>query len=273
MRPVADDPVGGAAGEIDAHAEPVVEGHPRQRHRPVVVVVEQRPALVDLPQRRVGDRPVPDQQPQLVERGARVHAHRKGLRRDLQVEVPAVAGRDLVEAGRAIGDDPREDVEPARRALGIRASAHPGRQRQRLQQRHQVHRAALQRRALGERDPIDHQVALAVQTILHGLAKRQEAGAQLVGHGPQTKVEAGGLELIVTEGDRGRDPAIRHRRPELVIGQHAGAGHAIGRRGCVGHPAHLAPPARGRQDEGRRPIQKHPAPHALNAMAARKAPR
>ena len=44
---VADDAVAGAAGEIDAHAEPVVERHPVERNGPVVVVVEQRAFAVE----------------------------------------------------------------------------------------------------------------------------------------------------------------------------------------------------------------------------------
>ena len=76
-----------------------------------------------------------------------MHTHGERLRRDLEVERAAVAGLDLVEARRAIGDHAREDVQAAGRRLRIRAPAHRGRQRQRFEERHQIDGAALERGA------------------------------------------------------------------------------------------------------------------------------
>ena len=87
-------------------------------------------------------------------------------------------------------------------ALGVRAPAHIAGQRQRFQQRHQVHRAALQRGALGQGHAVDHEVGVAVESTLDRLAERQEAGAQLIGERSQAKIEARRLELLVAERRR-----------------------------------------------------------------------
>ena len=50
---------------------------------------------------------------------ARLHLDRERARHDLQVELPVVAGGDLVEAVVAVGDHPGEDVEAAGRALRV----------------------------------------------------------------------------------------------------------------------------------------------------------
>ena len=49
---------------------------------------------------------------------------------------------------------------------------------------------------------IDHEVGVAVESALHRLAERQEAGAQLIRERAQAKVEARRLELLVAERRR-----------------------------------------------------------------------
>ena len=98
-------------------------------------VVEQRAAAAeaDLRQPRAG-----------------AHQDRKRARADLQKERAGVALRHLVEGARLVGDDAREDVEPAGRAFRIGARRDVGGQSKALQQRHDVDAAGLQHRAVGE---------------------------------------------------------------------------------------------------------------------------
>ena len=74
------------------------------------------------------------------------HADREGARNDLEVHRAAVAGGDLVEAVAAVGEHAREDVQPARRALRVRASRGSRRAGEALDQRDQVRAVALERR-------------------------------------------------------------------------------------------------------------------------------
>ena len=122
----SDDAVGLASREIDAHAEPVIEGRALDRQRVIVVVIQERPAAIHLGQLGVGQERSATRQAELVQRVSRVNADGKGLGRYLQVERASIPGGDLVEARRGIGDDTREHVEPARGALGIASSAHRG---------------------------------------------------------------------------------------------------------------------------------------------------
>ena len=80
--------------------------------------------------------------------------HREGARRDLGVERAGVARLDAVELGAAVGDQPREQVEPAGRALGVGDRGDAGGQRQALEQRDEVDAALLQHRAARQVDPV-----------------------------------------------------------------------------------------------------------------------
>src|SRR2546428_7102760 len=147
---------------------------------------------------------------------------------------------DLVEARCRIGDDPREDVEAARRALGVRAAPHALWKRQRLEERHEIDRPALQRRARLQRHPIDDQVALGevarLESALDRLPERQEARAELIRARTEPEVEAGGLVLVVSDRPLGADPPVADGGAELMVWQDA-----------VGHGAQpitrLPPPA------------------------------
>ena len=79
----------------------------------------------------------PVHEPQLVAaRG--VHLDRERARNHFEVQPPAVAPRDLVEAMALIGDEAGEHVDAARRALRVRLAADVGRQVELLDQRNQV---------------------------------------------------------------------------------------------------------------------------------------
>ena len=94
----------------------------------------------------------------LVQPHARADQHRERARRDLGVERAGVAGLDAVELGAAVGDQPGEEVEPAGRALGVGDRRDVARQRQPLDQRHDVDAALLQHRAGAEVDAVHLEV-------------------------------------------------------------------------------------------------------------------
>jgi len=74
---------------------------------------------VDLRDRCVADARRRRLEPNLVERQQLLDFDRERARYDLEVELAVVAGADLVEAIVAVGEDAREDIEPAGRALGF----------------------------------------------------------------------------------------------------------------------------------------------------------
>ena len=177
-----------------------------------------------------------------------LHAHRERLRRDLEIERPAIARRGSRRSAACASVMTR--VKMSRRPvvlLGFERPAHVARQRQRLQQRHQVHRAALQR---GARRPATAgrsrgrcRSRSVAQPGLHRLAKRQEARAELVGDRAQAKVEAGRLELRVVERRRRRDPA--RARPRRAARDPAGrrrrtprVARGASRRACASTRGH-----------------------------------
>ncbi len=81
--------------------------------------------------------------------------------------------RDLVEGPDAVGDDAGEHVEAARRALWIGGRVDCRRQRQTLEQRHDIDAARLEYGALTEADRVKGEI---VELGLHSTAgPRQEA--------------------------------------------------------------------------------------------------
>src|SRR5262249_15605880 len=173
-------------------------------------------------QRQIRERGLSGEQSKLVERDAGLHAHGKRLRRDFQIECAAVAGADLVEPWRGVGDDARENVEPTSGRFRIRAAADVVGQRGRLEKRDEVHPATLKRHARARpRQLVDHKIALGetalTQTALHGLAKWQEARSQLIRLRTQPEVQARRLELAVIDAVRRRDPAVANSRAKLAI--------------------------------------------------------
>ncbi len=151
-RAVADERAGrGIAAQIDAH--------PHQLLADVgaaLVAQDELALLVQALQFGDGELRRAAAEPHLVEARAGAHDDAERARRDLDIERAIVAALNLVERLAAVGHQPRQDVEPPGRALGIgeAGDAARGRQRQMLHQRHDIDAAFLQHRALAEVDGV-----------------------------------------------------------------------------------------------------------------------
>ena len=212
---------------------------------------------------------------------------RERLRRDLQIERPAIARRDLVEARRAVGDDAGEDVEPPGGALGIAsARAHrraapaipaaaPG----------TPSRAAAWRPRPGTARSITRSRRRRRSRAWHRLAERQEAGAQLVGERVPGEGRGSRAGTARRPSGRGRrDPArldrgaqrvvrqARRRRPASVVVASASA-HAVHLSQPGGSPTPSVSTASALRARPRcRPTQRglHRPRHRLRLIGARR---
>ena len=248
MRAVADDAVRQPPRQIDAHAEPVVERPTRsERDRPVVVVVEQRRpsgTARAAPSSREWCRP-PSSRSWLSEAPAWTRIGKR-LRRDLQVERPAIAGARSRRSAACASVMTRVKMssrpvvllgfERPRTSSGSASDSSSG-------TRYTEPRCSVAPVAR-QRDAVDDEIALVeaslAQPALHRLAERQEARAQLVGERSQTEVEARRLELLVAQRCGRGDPPRLDRRAQGHIRQDAGAGPAVRRGVSLAHAAHLA---------------------------------
>ena len=236
------------------------------------VEVEQRELGLEAAHVVVAEAGVPAGQPQLVEREPGLHLDREGAGHHLQVELPPVAGPDLVEAVVAVGDHPGEDVEAAGRALRDWFWPAPPGQRQLLDQRHQVGAVPLQGRAVAQVDLLEGQ---PLDLLLdRRVDVRQEAAAQRPGEVAEPQVDAGRLDRLRPDPVvAGADPLRLDRPAQLLGGQHsrgrrrplAGRGRARCRR-RLRHPAEIV------ADSGRRPVPKTPLRPAFPAPRLRYAP-
>ena len=116
--------------------------------------------------------------------------------------------------------------------FGLAAATISRRQRETLQQRHDVDAVGLQHRAVGQVDFVQLQF---VDALGHrGARPGQKARAHPVGDVAETQIEARRLDLAFDEGIGGQDQAgIRHRR-DHAVGQNAiGAGWKRERHGMV----------------------------------------
>ncbi len=161
-------------------------------------------------------------QPKLREPRAFAHQHRKCLRRNLGIKRPVIARLDAVEAARVVGDDAREHVEPAGRAFRIGGCCDILRQREAFEQRHDIDRAGLQHRAVGQRDLVQLQVLDALRD--RGVAG-QEARAHAIRDVAEAQVKACGLDLVGREFDGGQNPTRFRQRGDHAIRQDAPLGH------------------------------------------------
>src|SRR5262249_41669191 len=139
---VADELVGPAAGEIDAHRD--TRAHIRVRG------VDQALARVELGERRRIELRIAAAKAHLRQPRAFAHQYREGTRADLGIERAVIARPDLVEAAGAIDDDTGEYVETAGRAFRIGGRAHGRRQREALDERHDVDASGFEHRAVGK---------------------------------------------------------------------------------------------------------------------------
>ena len=169
------------------------------------VEVEQRELVLQGADLRVGEPHVAAREAQLVEREPGLDLDREGARHDLEVELAAVAGADLVEAVVAVGEHAGEDVEPPGRALRVGLGAHVLGQRQLLDQRHQVGTVALEHGAVAQVDPLEGE---ALDLLLDGRVDvGQEGAAQGPGVVAEPQVDAGRLDRL------GPDPVVAGADP------------------------------------------------------------
>src|SRR6266540_50953 len=136
LRPVAD-----LARVVAAEVEPQEQAVGRREiptMHGIVAADEHRFACMELADVVVIEPPRPNRQPELVQREALPDLHGERQRHDLEVQLPAVAGLDLVETVTVVGDDPGEDVEATRGALRVRLAADRRRKAELLDERDEI---------------------------------------------------------------------------------------------------------------------------------------
>ncbi len=211
------------AGEIDAHRDTVTHHRFGAIHQPLARM--QRAQCVG---RKRG---VAMPQAKLRQPRAFAHQHRKGLRADLGIERAVVAAGDAIEAARFVGDHAREDIEPAGRTFRIRRRDDIRRQRQALDQRHDIDAAGLQHRAAGEREFVELQFGDALRN--GGAGPRQEACAHAIGDIAKAKIETRRLDLIVGERIARTNAACRRQRRDHAVGQNSVVRRGKGKRHAI----------------------------------------
>ena len=182
----------------------------------------------------------------------------EGARRDLGVEGALIAGADLIERHAVIGDQPREHVDPADRALGVGDRGESRFQCQALGQLDDVDTASFQHRALVVEGEGMH------RELVDFLSNRRLVAGEKAGtHAkrPFAQAEIEGCRLDLAGRDRiGRQdgPAVLDQGLQLLAGQDAAPagrvliGGSLGRRksGLAGgaHRRNSKPP------EGKMPL-------------------
>ena len=154
------------------------------------------------------------------------HQDREGLRADFEVEAAAIAGDGLVEAGAVIGDDARENVEPAGRAFRVRDAGHVRGQRQRLLDLGDINAADFQNRAGAEIHGVKHEPLDLLSR--RGGRPRHEARTHPERARPEPKIEARGLDLPGPDRSGGRDRASLDQRRDRLRWKNAKSRHGSG---------------------------------------------
>ena len=101
---------------------------------------------------------------------------------------------DLIESARAVGNHAGEHVEAAGRALGIGGGREPRRQRQALDQRHDIDATGFEHRAVAEVDLVQLEVVDALGD--RRVRPRQKTRAHPEGNVGQSEIQARRLDLI-----------------------------------------------------------------------------
>ena len=211
--------VGVLGPQIDREAQPVAD-HRRaachQRFRRVkrrqFCIVQHRPPVAE---------------PDLVEPHAGAHQHRERPRADFGVERPGIPFGDPVEFGAAIGDGPREQVEPPGGAFGVGDGVDSLGQGEAFEQRHEVDAALFQHRPVRKVDPVHLEF---LQPLRHPLtAAGEKRRPHAVGHMSQSQIEAGGLHLTLDRRDLHPDRAVGDKRFDLLACKHTCHGTAPGK--------------------------------------------
>ncbi len=207
---IADQPIGPEPGEIDADRDTLA-------HVGIVVINEPLTGMQRADRFGV-KQSVAVPETDLREPRALAHQHRKSLRADLGVERTVVAWLDAVEAARLIRNHAGEHVETPGRAFRVGGGCDVVRQRQALDQRHDIDAARLQHRAIGKRDLVQREILDALRD--RG-APRQEACAHAISDFTQPQVQARRLNLVDVERVGRNDGAALDERRNHVVRQNA----------------------------------------------------
>ncbi len=152
----------------------------------------------------------------------------EGPGRNLGVERAPVAGGDLIEYGRTVGDQPGEDIEPADRALRVGERRDAALQRDAFHQRDDVNAAPLQH---GAGSQVDFMHAEGAEAILHRRVRpREEARPHPPGNPTETEIEAGRLDLVLADLDDARYLAAADHGADVLGWEDAGRPR---RRSCA----------------------------------------
>src|SRR5208283_1040375 len=144
---------------------------------------------------------------QLVELRSRARPHREGARRNFGEEGALIAALDKVEALRAVGDEPRENVEPSGRALRVRGAGDALWQSKAFEERNDVKASAFEHRPVADKVNL---VGFELrQHLRHAAAfSRKKARADAIGLWAKPKIEARRLNLAVGERRLGKDRPV-----------------------------------------------------------------
>ena len=189
------------SGQVDAQEQPVGDDRAIARQRRGARK-DDGVGSAELDQVAVRQPSLTGHQAQLVQGDAGSGLDRERHRDDFEKELSLVAVTDLVEVRAVIGDDAREDVEPAGRAPRVRPTADASGQPDAFLERDQV------RAVLLEHGPIAGQVKVAHVVVLKLLADlpggREEAAPKTVGDRPEREVDARRLEIAIRDLARPR---------------------------------------------------------------------
>ena len=180
------------APQIESQKEPVRKNEVVDRDRRARLV-EDRLLEVGLSDLVIAEPRTADRQAELVERQVLPDTDGEREGNDLQVEGPLVARRHLVESVAVVRDHPREDVDSARRTLGVGLASQPGREIEPLLQLNEVRTPGFEHGAIATE--VDFVEDVVLQLPLDRIVPWQKAAADAQGPLPEAKVQAGRLHV------------------------------------------------------------------------------
>src|SRR4029077_14561556 len=137
------------------------------------------------------------------------------------VQIARVSLRDLLEFQSAVGDEARENVQPACGALWVGFPADVARKYEALEQRNDVNGVRLEQGRPG-------QVILGNLQIGDFVAKgrgsaRKETGLNAISDVPETQIHRGGLNLVIGNSGGAANLPIRDQFADLLRRQNPGS--------------------------------------------------
>src|SRR5580765_1599291 len=199
LRLVADHTARAAAHQVHRHRHAVPDLFRRDRVDQLMFLLEPLERLV-----AGGRTAAPD--PDLVQARAFAHQHAEGTRRYFHVQRPVVTLAHAIELGAVVGDEAREDVQAPGRALRVAQGRGALLQLETLEQRDDVHAAALEHRAAADVHLVHLEVGEPVLDLR--VFPGEKARTHAPGDAPQAQVEARGLDLVGLDGLE-RDDLLR----------------------------------------------------------------